>query len=78
MRPSSNPHSPGALDLEAATWTATYRLQLSARFRFGDVEALAPYLTALGISHVYLSPILSAMPGSNPVSYTHLTLPTKA
>jgi len=65
MRPSSNPHSPGALDLEAATWTATYRLQLSARFRFDDVEALAAYLTALGISHVYLSPILSAMPGSN-------------
>jgi (1->4)-alpha-D-glucan 1-alpha-D-glucosylmutase len=60
----SIPHFAGALTLEAATWTATYRLQLSASFRFGDVEAIAPYLAGLGVSHVYLSPILTAMPGS--------------
>jgi (1->4)-alpha-D-glucan 1-alpha-D-glucosylmutase len=43
---------------------ATYRLQLNKAFTFADVEALAPYLGALGISHAYLSPILKARPGS--------------
>lgn len=43
---------------------ATYRLQLSKDFTFRDVEALAGYLGALGISHAYLSPILEARPGS--------------
>jgi len=43
---------------------STYRLQLSKAFRFRDAEAIASYLQALGISHVYLSPILAARPGS--------------
>lgn len=43
---------------------ATYRLQLTSDFTFADAQALAPYLNALGISHVYLSPILKARPGS--------------
>lgn len=43
---------------------ATYRLQLNKDFTFGDVEAIAPYLGRLGISHAYLSPILEARPGS--------------
>jgi (1->4)-alpha-D-glucan 1-alpha-D-glucosylmutase len=43
---------------------ATYRLQLSSRFTFKDVSAIANYLGDLGVSHVYLSPILKARPGS--------------
>ncbi len=43
---------------------ATYRLQLRAGFPFPAAEAILPYLDALGISHLYLSPILKARPGS--------------
>ncbi|MBY6349800.1 malto-oligosyltrehalose synthase [Rhodococcoides corynebacterioides] len=45
--------------------TSTYRLQLRGdRFGFADAEALVPYLAGLGISHLYLSPILTAADGS--------------
>lgn len=44
--------------------TATYRLQLRPGFGFAEGGALAPYLAALGVSHVYLSPVLEAAPGS--------------
>ena len=43
---------------------ATYRLQLRDGVTFADAEAALPYLSALGVSHVYLSPILQAAPGS--------------
>ena len=43
---------------------ATYRVQLHAGFTFDDAAALAPYLGKLGISHLYLSPILQAGRGS--------------
>ena len=43
---------------------ATYRLQFNAAFGFAEAAALAPYLAALGISHVYCSPYLKARPGS--------------
>jgi len=43
---------------------ATYRLQLSAGFTFADAVAAVPYLVELGISHLYLSPVLQAAPGS--------------
>jgi (1->4)-alpha-D-glucan 1-alpha-D-glucosylmutase len=43
---------------------ATYRLQLHKGFTFADAEAILPYLQELGISHLYLSPILAAQPGS--------------
>lgn len=43
---------------------ATYRLQLNKDFSFADATALVPYIDRLGISHVYLSPILRARPGS--------------
>jgi (1->4)-alpha-D-glucan 1-alpha-D-glucosylmutase len=39
-------------------------LQLRKEFGFRDAAALAPYLAALGVSHVYCSPILQAAPGS--------------
>ncbi|HEY3801558.1 MAG TPA: malto-oligosyltrehalose synthase [Kofleriaceae bacterium] len=44
--------------------TATYRLQLHGGFTLGDARAILPYLAELGITHVYLSPILQAAPGS--------------
>ena len=43
---------------------ATYRLQLGPQLRFDDVRALVPYLRDLGISHLYLSPSLTARSGS--------------
>ncbi|HBY45280.1 MAG TPA: malto-oligosyltrehalose synthase, partial [Chloroflexi bacterium] len=44
--------------------TATYRLQLTPAFGFDAAAALVPYLARLGISHLYLSPILKARVGS--------------
>ncbi len=46
------------------TPTGTYRLQLRPEFGFDDAAAVLPYLRDLGVSHVYLSPILQAAPGS--------------
>lgn len=43
---------------------ATYRLQLNYEFTFRDAERIVPYLADLGISHVYVSPIFGAIPGS--------------
>ena len=43
---------------------ATMRLQLHRDFGFADAARLADYVAALGISHLYLSPILTARPGS--------------
>ena len=43
---------------------STYRLQLHAGFTFEDAAKVAPYLEALGVSHVYCSPYLQAAPGS--------------
>jgi (1->4)-alpha-D-glucan 1-alpha-D-glucosylmutase len=43
---------------------ATYRLQMRAGFGFTQAAAIAPYLAGLGVSHVYLSPIFKARPGS--------------
>jgi (1->4)-alpha-D-glucan 1-alpha-D-glucosylmutase len=43
---------------------ATYRLQLHAGFTFGDAAEIVPYVADLGVSHLYLSPILQAAPGS--------------
>jgi malto-oligosyltrehalose synthase len=44
--------------------SGTYRLQLREGFGFAEAGELAGYLAALGVSHVYLSPILQAVPGS--------------
>src|SRR5713101_7616690 len=43
---------------------ATYRLQFHRHFTFRNATGLVPYLAALGISHVYASPIMQARPGS--------------
>ncbi|GGU64159.1 maltooligosyl trehalose synthase [Streptomyces cavourensis] len=46
------------------TPTATYRLQLQPDFPFPAAEKAVPYLAALGVSHLHLSPVLEAVPGS--------------
>ena len=43
---------------------STYRLQLGPELTFADAEALVPYLASLGITDLYLSPVLQAAPGS--------------
>jgi (1->4)-alpha-D-glucan 1-alpha-D-glucosylmutase len=48
----------------AAAPVSTYRLQLQPGFGFADAAAIAGYLADLGVTHVYLSPILQATPGS--------------
>ncbi|MFH9734023.1 malto-oligosyltrehalose synthase [Streptomyces sp. NPDC017260] len=44
--------------------SATYRLQLQPAFPFGAAAAAVPYLASLGVSHLHLSPVLEAVPGS--------------
>src|SRR5258708_16715155 len=47
-----------------AKWIATYRLQLHAGFPLPAAQQVLGYLAELGISHVYLSPCLQAVRGS--------------
>ena len=44
---------------------STYRLQFNQHFRFPDAAAIVDYLSDLGISDVYSSPIFTAPPESN-------------
>jgi len=43
---------------------ATYRVQMRAEFGFDDAAAIADYLQALGVTHLYSSPYLQAGKGS--------------
>jgi (1->4)-alpha-D-glucan 1-alpha-D-glucosylmutase len=43
---------------------STYRLQLTPGFGFAEAAEAGEYLANLGVTHVYLSPILDAVPGS--------------
>ncbi|MGJ6962476.1 malto-oligosyltrehalose synthase [Streptosporangium sp. G11] len=54
------PPSPGSYEVPVST----YRFQLTPDFGFDKVAELSPYLRDLGVSHVYLSPILQAVPES--------------
>jgi (1->4)-alpha-D-glucan 1-alpha-D-glucosylmutase len=64
-RPSPLPKPAAAERLPAGEVPrATYRLQLNRQFTFVDAMAIVPYLAALGVSHVYLSPYFKARPGS--------------
>ena len=47
-----------------APLTATYRLQMNAEFTLRDALARLEYFSRLGVSHLYLSPILGARRGS--------------
>ena len=44
--------------------TSTYRLQLHADFTADDAAAVVPYLSRLGVGHLFCSPVLQAAPGS--------------
>ena len=44
--------------------SATYRIQLNQDFRFADAIKILDYLHELGISDLYLSPILASRKGS--------------
>ncbi|HSS86796.1 MAG TPA: alpha-amylase family glycosyl hydrolase, partial [Reyranella sp.] len=44
---------------------ATYRLQLTADFNFDKAAEIVPYLKALGITHLYASPFMTARKGSS-------------
>ena len=41
-----------------------YRLQLTPDFGFAEAAEIGEYLANLGVTHVYLSPVLEAVPGS--------------
>jgi (1->4)-alpha-D-glucan 1-alpha-D-glucosylmutase len=43
---------------------ATMRLQFHRGFTFADATAAVGYFAALGVSHLYASPIMTARPGS--------------
>lgn len=43
---------------------STYRIQFSPAFTFRDAGGISTYLAELGISHLYASPIMEAIPGS--------------
>jgi (1->4)-alpha-D-glucan 1-alpha-D-glucosylmutase len=45
-------------------FVATYRLQLGPDLDLRQARELVPYLDDLGVSHLYLSPVMQARPGS--------------
>ena len=47
-----------------AAFRATYRLQLGPHLDFAAAQALVPYMAELGVSHLYLSPVMQARSGS--------------
>lgn len=53
-----------ALSTRKRTPVTTYRLQLHKGFGFREATAILPYLSRLGITDVYTSPLLKAAPGS--------------
>jgi (1->4)-alpha-D-glucan 1-alpha-D-glucosylmutase len=54
----------GATARDTTVPSATYRVQVQPGFTFADTAARVPYLAALGVSHLHLSPVLEAVPGS--------------
>lgn len=50
--------------MKPAIPVATYRVQLTRQFGFRECTAIVPYLAALGVSTLYCSPVLQAVPGS--------------
>ncbi|QMV21348.1 malto-oligosyltrehalose synthase [Streptomyces sp. SCUT-3] len=74
MTPTPEQHRPeqhrpepapaGTAPAAPAVPTATYRLQLQPDFPLSAAEAAVPRLAALGVSHLHLSPVLQACPGS--------------
>ncbi|MFD0269055.1 malto-oligosyltrehalose synthase [Streptomyces sp. NPDC127106] len=54
----------GATPSSSSSPSSTYRLQLCPEFPFAAAEKTVPYLASLGVSHLHLSPVLEAVPGS--------------
>ena len=52
---------------------ATYRVQLHAGFTFDDAAAIAGYLAALGVSHLYCSPVPAGRVRAAPTATTWST-----
>lgn len=61
MTPAAEPAQPRPA---ATVPSSSYRLQLQPGFTLHDATAAVPYLAALGVSHLHLSPLLEAVPGS--------------
>ncbi|MET8541698.1 malto-oligosyltrehalose synthase [Kitasatospora sp. NPDC004799] len=61
MTPAAEPAQPRPA---APVPSSSYRLQLQPGFTLRDATAAVPYLAALGVSHLHLSPLLEAVPGS--------------
>lgn len=63
-QPGAGPEA--AAGSEPPCWIpgGTYRLQFHKEFTFDDARVLLPYLKALGITHIYTSPLFKALPGS--------------
>lgn len=57
------PRDRGA-SVPGGTPVSTYRLQLGPDLTFDDAARQVPYLARLGVTHLYLSPVLQAAPGS--------------
>jgi (1->4)-alpha-D-glucan 1-alpha-D-glucosylmutase len=53
-----------SLEVRATIPRVTYRMQFHKDFSLTDADDLIPYLEALGVSHVYSSPLLGARSGS--------------
>ncbi|MFE6052161.1 malto-oligosyltrehalose synthase [Kitasatospora sp. NPDC056446] len=64
MTSAAEPAQPRPAATPPGTPTASYRLQLQPGFTLRDATAAVPYLAALGVSHLHLSPLLEAVPGS--------------
>jgi (1->4)-alpha-D-glucan 1-alpha-D-glucosylmutase len=63
-QPAPVPSAPSPSALVPSAPVSAYRLQLRTGFGFAGAAGIAGYLADLGVSHVYLSPILAAVPGS--------------
>ncbi|MDF9876097.1 malto-oligosyltrehalose synthase [Cellulosimicrobium cellulans] len=57
-------HPAGAPGARHRVPVSTYRLQLGPDLTFDDAARQVPYLASLGVTHLYLSPVLQAAPGS--------------
>ena len=64
VRPHPSPAASARRSVDTVIPRATYRLQFHKDFDFDDAIAILPYLSRLGVSHVYCSPVQRARPGS--------------
>src|SRR5699024_10581202 len=64
--PGNSPRHAGgtAGGLVTRPFVATYRLQFRQGTGFAEATAFVPYFEALGISHLYASPVFAAAEGS--------------